>query len=299
MLPSWTPHVPLHEMHIIQDMRFTWDAQDYETTVRLLDRLGEYGPKLHTISVERSRMSQGNLEDYLNRFSSIIRSSSESLRKVKLDYRSALDMKIIQNRIPALRNVTTLEFQVPQGRNALIARYHLRSPLAQIFPNVTTVSFATESAVNLAEYAGRDYVGEKFPWVTVKEVRFLCLQVSDVNVRELGLLFPFLRKFEAYVYSDVAPIFPFQELWSGWPLLEELNIIGEFMIQWDTNFDAAFCGIHPEEVEFLQEQDEAFLEAVHIVPVFPAISRQSSNEIRSHSHGNLDTGVYHICPHVF
>ena len=250
----WTADVPLEKMHTIQNMNFF------------------YEPKLHTISVQRSRMTQGNLENCLDRFSSIIHSRSESLRKVKLDYRSALDLKIIRDRIPRLGNVKTLEFQVPQGRNALIARYLLRSPLSQIFPEVTNVSFSTAFDVNLAEYTGRDYAGEEFPLVDVKEVKFLCLQVSDVNVLELGLLFPFLLKFEAYVYVDVAPVFPFQELWSVWPILQELNILGEFKIQWDTNFDAAFCGIHPDEAAFLQEQDEAFLKAVHIVPVFPAIS---------------------------
>lgn len=35
----------------------------------------------------------------------------------------------------------------------------------------------------------------------------------------------------------------------------------------DRNYDPEFCGIYSEEVQFLKTKDDAYLQAVHIVPI--------------------------------
>ena len=152
---KWFSLVPVEKMHIIQSMRFEWPNDDnYDETIRLLDRVVQSQLKLHTVAVipdENSKTSQRNLHDYLSRFSSIVRSSSETLRTITLDYRSALGLKNFVNRIPPLEKVVNLEFQMPSGKNALIARYLLRAPLAKMFPNVRTVSFSSALVINRRE----------------------------------------------------------------------------------------------------------------------------------------------------
>ena len=56
-----------------------------------------------------------------------------------------------------------------------------------------------------------------------------------------------------------------------WPGLKEIALHGKSRGVW-TNYDYQFCGTSREEMEYLWEQDSAFLTKVHIVPIRPCLS---------------------------
>ena len=96
------------------------------------------------------------------------------------------------------------------------------------------------------------------------------LRARNIHFYLLNCLFPNLRcleiKMKHFTYGR--GVMPLQDICQFWPDLQELKIHGakNFVAQ---IHDADFLGISEEEAETLRqhEEDEEYLQAVHIVPV--------------------------------
>ena len=104
-------------------------------------------------------------------------------------------------------------------------------------------------------------------------VRKLTLDLTfvRVNLLEVKALFPNVTWLEV-VCSRAEHLRPSEEFrfWELWRNLEDLDIDGIIL---GRNYDADFCGINEEEVELLREMndDEDYLQSVHIVPIRPSL----------------------------
>ena len=93
--------------------------------------------------------------------------------------------------------------------------------------------------------------------------------------------------FLAGMFPDVETIFtvmirgadkvPYGCIWEHWLDLQALDVLecrshAESTRRSSANLDSDFCGIFPEEVARLREQDEEYLRRVHIVPVMRSVS---------------------------
>ena len=99
--------------------------------------------------------------------------------------------------------------------------------------------------------------------------------LSNVEVAYFQRVFPNISKLHHWgIHWDGSS---FAQVWASWPKLEELatNLEG----YWNCNFDAEICGIFQEEVDFLRQQSTEYLQAVHIVPVRPALTTMSSKHM--------------------
>ena len=246
----------------------------------LWDKVRESELKLHALALY-GFVPFGNFteEHYLDGLISIIRSSSETLRVMEPDYRATLDLKTVSNRLPPLSNVKKLILNIFTAADVRIAHEFQRRPLASVFPNVTTVMFCWSGKV-------QSFIAEgcqQFPWTTVTKVGIKCPAIEnlnrDGNFAQFGLLFPNACTLEISPESKFFHVLEFQQIWSSWPSLERFRFPGKMKISPSANMDASFCGISWEEAEFLRQKDEEYLEAVHIVPIKPAINQHTGNHL--------------------
>ena len=281
--PQWIPIIPVEKLSIIKMFFIPFLYGEHITAneaIRLLDIFCASEPKLTSLAAYRPSFRGANA-NYYDRLASVVYSSSETLREVELDSFSVYSLSMTRRAKlfpPVLRNVENLKFEVLAGTDSNISRYFLRVPLAQMFPNVTRVKFFAVSW-------SRDYFrdndemeqNEIFPWPAVRELQLENVVWCDERVAEIGILFPYLVSLEVIFPTVVRESHvPFRQLWSSFPLLEKLVIDGKLEIPWETNFDAAFCGIHPQEVALLRRKDDQFLKTVNIVPAFAPITHMKS-----------------------
>ena len=107
--------LPLEKMHNLDNIMFPRSQQwDEEAKVGLLwDKFRESEPMLHAIKLYDcpplpfGRFTKGR---YVDGLVYIIRSSSESLRAMELDYGATLDLEAISDRLPPLSNETKSEY---------------------------------------------------------------------------------------------------------------------------------------------------------------------------------------------
>ena len=280
--PTSIPSLPTDALKMVKKLRFPSYIfvflHAYEETMRSLNILGASEAKLSTVIAEGQFFLHGNnqmIHDYCHRLISIISSHSETLRELKIDSWT-IYCSVLANHFPqVLKNVENLTFEIYQGADPGIARYLLKLPLAQIFPNVKSVKFSASGSQQRYMEIENDGM---LPWPAVKEVKFEDLVCSDRMVEEIGLLFPNLCCLEiSFLDEDSASpsSFPFRKIWSTLPFLEKLTVRGK-LAKVEQNFDAEFCGIHPEEAADLQTKDDEFLKAVNIVPPFPPITHMKS-----------------------
>ena len=253
------------------------DASTHEETMRSLDLLCASDVKLRTLVAEGEffpRVKNQRMTDYLQRFISIVSSSSETLTEMKLDSWSLYESVRANLFPPVMKNVKDMTFDIYNGTDSGITRYLLKLPLAQIFPRVVSVKLSTIS--------GEEDVDpdddEVFLWPQVKKVRLEYSVCSDLVVKELGTLFPNLCCLEVSFlveYRASPSVFPFRQIWSSLPFLEKLTVRGKLATV-DENFDAEFWGIYLEEAALLRNKDEEFLKTVNIVPPFAPITHMKS-----------------------
>ena len=104
---NWIESVPLEKMHIIRNVVLFEIAK-----IGLLwQKFLQSEPKLHTLTLRgRGFRSSATKEEYLNGLLTVLHSSCDSLRRLKIDCECMYDAGIIAERMPVLKNVTELVF---------------------------------------------------------------------------------------------------------------------------------------------------------------------------------------------
>ena len=148
----------------------------------------------------------------------------------------------------------------------------------QIFPSARRVTFSKGALGIHEEGVGGGENQPVVPWPVVMEVELKSCMLSEVSVSDLGEVFCNCRHLTVKLTIVEEKGVPFQRIWEAWPSLESLELVQDdniqFGIKWDDNLDQIFCGIHPEEAEYLRGQDDEFLQAFNIVSPFPALYHQ-------------------------
>ena len=284
--PDWMPLISVEKLKIVKKLRIPYmygDAYTDNEAIRLLDIFCASEPKLSTLIAHKPLFRTGGnnnirrMREYLDRLTSIIYSSAGTLREVKMESASMYKLGcILREKLvpPVLKTVECLTFEISEGPDFDIAHYLLKTPLAQIFPNVMTVTFTAKYPNYFSNEVEEVLFAEDemFPFCDVTEVKFDDLRVDDQTVTELGALFPKLCFLEITWNQGSESYIPFRQIWSSLPFMEKFTIHGKLETRLKTNFDGEFCGIYPEEATLLQGENDEFLEAVHIVPPFSPIT---------------------------
>ena len=277
--PRWIQAVPVKRLKAVKNFQIPYlygDGYAGNEAIRLLDILSASEPELTTLASYRPSFPDADdvnmMGDYFDRLSSIIYSSSVTLREVKLDKFSValFSYSVMEKFFPVLKNVEKLTFEMYLGLHCGITRFLLRKPLVQMFPAVTTVTFSAKYR-NFKDDGDRPDVEQPAvsPWPAVKEVKFENLKLCEHTVGKVRILFPnFYRLEVSFLSSCHAPSFLFRHVWSNLSDLKQLIVRGKLTI----NFDAEFCGIYPEEAALLRRRDVEYLGAVNIVPPFAPIT---------------------------
>ena len=147
-------------------------------------------------------------------------------------------------------------------------RFLMRALLAQMFPDLVSLTISTCSDINQSRNNVEPGDNEMSQWPSIKEVRFQGSGYTDVAIMELENIFPNLRCLEICLDEPGRQYFPFRQIWSSLQLLEELTISGKLK----GNFDAEFCGIYPQEATLLRREDDEYLRTVNIVPLFSPVT---------------------------
>ena len=206
--------LPLEKMHIIKNLeilRFYESLQEAE--LRLLwDKVRESKLKLHALAIYRFA-PLGNItkECYLDGLVSIIRSSSESLRTMEPDCGATSALKAIAYRLPPLSNVMKLKLTISTAADVRVTQQFQRWPLPPIFPNLTTVSISFLTEVHSFYTEGN----ELFLWTTVTDVEVECEEIRDVNLAELGDVFPNARTLVISPRSNSLDLVKLEQIWSA------------------------------------------------------------------------------------
>ena len=215
---DWVEYFPVEKTHIIKDIMLPMHLKPCidGTKISLLwDKFLQSEPKLHALTL-RYFVAFGNFtrEKYLNGLISIIRCCSDSLRMMELDYGGTLDLKTISERLIPLSNVLRLSLNIFMAADVQTAQEFQRWSLALIFPNVTTVVFSFLESVQSLKAEG----SELFPWTTVTkvELKYPKSRNVNVNVAELGLLFPNAHTLEISRDSSYFDPMEFQQILSSW-----------------------------------------------------------------------------------
>ena len=107
------------------------------------------------------------------------------------------------------------------------------------------------------------------PSKTVKSLK-LTMDVYPLILYRFSEIFPIVNNLNIHPRSVHTESIPYEILWACWPNLEFIYLLeGNDAV--NCNFDAAFLGVHPEELDVLKELDDESLERINIVPVRPSI----------------------------
>ena len=274
---DWLQPIPLEKMHIIRNVvLFEMNGEDIAKIGPLWQKFLQSEPKLHSLSI-RGRCIHNSVtkEEFRHGLVSVLHSSCDSLRRLKLDCDCMWDVRIIAEKLPVLRNVTELIFSATYFDPVTSLQFR-RWPLARVLPSVIAVSFWSVAFFSVWSFEAENH--EVYPWETVTQVKLQCWNLCAAHVADLGVMFPNTRIFEAELrdrYDDYYG-FPFEQVWSSLSSLERLKV--KMAISSRENFDAQFCGIYPEEAKLLQGKDQDYLRAVNIVPPFPAINHLKGDD---------------------
>ena len=158
-------------------------------------------------------------------------------------------------------------------------RFLMRALLAQMFPDLVSLTISTCSDINQSRNNVEPNDNEMSPWPSIKKVRFQGSGCTDVAIMELKNIFPNLRCLEICLDEPPTQYFPFRQIWSSLPLLEELTISGKLT----GNFDAEFCGIYRQEATLLRREDDEYLKTVNIVPLFSPVTHVRGNAFSNYT----------------
>ena len=125
------------------------------------------------------------------------------------------------------------------------------------------------------DYSSNDLENDGAPMVelrpseTVKSLK-LKMDVFPLILYRFSEIFPAVNSLNIRPRNIHTESIPYNILWACWPNLESIYVLeGEDAM--NCNFDAAFLGVHLEELDVLKELDDESLERVNIVPVRPSI----------------------------
>ena len=229
-------------------------------------------PELRDLRIRPPCLSFGEQRKFWDILRVIIDSSRNSLES--LSVASIPAIMLVKLAVGPFQNVTSLVLQVDASESARPIRSLLKGiNFTRLFPRLTSVSIYEDSVY---ENEAVEYRGDEQCEVDVKATATVSrIYISSDCFRQhyvqfIAELFPKVMELRAVMMSEsgFAPIYA---MWNGWPDLESIKI-EEVECYNDENLDHIFCGILPDEAEYLQEQDDEFLRDVHIVPVCPSIT---------------------------
>ena len=245
-------------------------------------RLARASPKLVRLDMDHYEHypSIVGFKTHCEAIEKLLTSSSTTLECLQIDTSTAaalyrMDLEVVSK-------LTDLTIIGPpdhfRDRRLLVALQAFN--FAQIFPKVYKIQVSHTNAMHpaqayltipgSAQVTPEDVEGSDWKRNSITE---LCLKnCQDGNCApRLGKVFKNIKTLEAHSMSD----FP-RSLWSCFESsLEEMSLYFR-LTRSKVNFDAKFCGIHPEEARDLQKKDAEFLQNVHITPVFPSLLGMTS-----------------------
>ena len=285
------PEMPAEILRIVKKLQIQTYVYSYDTRnaiVTSLDKFCESQATLTSLVADLPRIPydyygnfQRMMQGYFDRLTSIITSSSDTLRDVKLDS-IFMYMSLRTQPFPVvMKNVENLAFAIHGEDDAAVARYLMRMPLAEIFPSVVSVKFSTDKEkFRLAPSIEPQEEDQIFPCPFVKEAKFKNSVSSDLVIKELGILCPHLCRLELCFLDPTrtsSSSIPFRQIWSSVPHLETLTVQGSLETV-GKNYDAEFCGIHRGEAALLRKEDAELLKSLSIVSPFVPIMNMKSKE---------------------
>ena len=264
-------------------------------------------PRLVNLKVlAPDKVGRINFQKWIEALKLIFQSSSPSLCQLLIDsYTLSLLMKY-QVCIRPLENLNYLEIAtgIDPGRwvsptREIISKLNFSS----LFPKVTKVTvFATypdsvlpPEIVDPFEMEEEIFQADDAD-VSTEHIKGLVIKETSANGRFIRNPILQDRTFLGTAYQYWAQLFPhissltvsstnrckvpYNIVWMNWQKLEELNL-NLFLIETEDdrqNYDAAFCGLHPEEVRLLRSESVEFLEKVNLVTMPSILHLRSKPE---------------------
>ena len=298
--PVHLEFLPQRALEVIKELRFFPRSPINPAGY---DRLAVAKPQLRSLEaldcdVDNFDGFEDTNWDSWRRLKPILESSVNSLENFYTD--TVVAAVQVRCGMPRLEKVSKIQFELdPQVTDQASLRRMLRKFFSS-FPQLSSVSIIMQDILfdgqvqqfinwcNDADLAlGLGEEGNNLP-ACGKLDKLVTSGVSEDIATCLVEIFPDIVSLTVESYEVRSA--PLSKLWSLWPNLERLSIssicfsdIYGFMPGPPPlhNFDAIFCGIHPEEAAFLQRKSIEYLKAVHIVPIKPAITDLKSKFILS------------------
>ena len=269
--------VPLDRLHVIKNLRF----YPHPSSTEEIRKFALTSPQLEKFTVYAPGPGRENVSAAWDAIRLLFQSSATSLKWLKID--STVLAMFRSMGIPALENLETLTIGMAPGN------YTDREILKEIYCLDFTWYFPKILSVTVFEISGP--VRRSPPLLDIPDLsddddsdddddydfnRICHLRAEDSSqsaaILRLALMFPNVTTFSV----SSSAMFVYIDLWKVWPRLRTLDVT-QTVYDLDVNLDALFCGISPEELNWLKEQaddfddEDEFFNNVNIVPIRPGL----------------------------